>query len=154
MESRKKNAISRRDFISKLWGIAVAMPFLYSAVKFMIPPQKPFITTLQRSAGNSGTTISLPLDAVLPGGSILVNIESEPVIIIRRSDSEFIALSAVCTHLNCTVGYRSENKDIYCACHGGRYDLNGNVIEGPPKAPLKKFNVILKNNMITVSKES
>jgi cytochrome b6-f complex iron-sulfur subunit len=154
MDNVKKSAISRRDFITKLWGFVVAMPFLYSAFKFISPPGKRFISPAQKLSGANGSSSSFSADSIPVNSSKLVNIDDEPVIVIRKSDKDIIALSAVCTHLNCVVGFRTENKDIFCACHGGRYDLNGIVIEGPPKLPLLKYNVSINSNLITVSKIS
>jgi cytochrome b6-f complex iron-sulfur subunit len=55
-------------------------------------------------------------------------------------DGEPRAVNAVCTHLQCTVEYRppsgDSNGDIFCNCHNGVYDLNGNNIAGPPPHPL------------------
>ena len=152
MENDKKSAISRRDFITRLWGFVVAMPFLYGALKFISPPQKRFTTTAQKLHGSNGSSANFSIDLLPVNSSKLLNLDGEPVIVVRKSEKEIAAFSAVCTHLNCVVGYRNENKDIYCACHGGRYDLNGNVIDGPPKAPLSKYKVSVENNKITVSK--
>ena len=61
-------------------------------------------------------------------------------------------MSAVCTHLNCTVQYQEANKQIWCACHNGHYDLNGQNITGPPPRPLDAFVVNARGNQIVVSK--
>jgi cytochrome b6-f complex iron-sulfur subunit len=154
MDNDKKSAISRRDFITRLWGFVVAMPFLYGVFKFISPPQKRFTTSAQKLSGAKVSTAAFPIDTLPVNSSKLLNIDSEPVIVIRKSGNDIVAFSAVCTHLNCVVGYRNDNKDIFCACHGGRYDLNGAVIEGPPKLPLSKYKISMDNNNITVSKIS
>lgn len=48
-------------------------------------------------------------------------------------------LVATCTHFDCTVGYRADENVIYCACHEGRFTVDGRVISGPPPRPLKKM---------------
>jgi nitrite reductase/ring-hydroxylating ferredoxin subunit len=53
------------------------------------------------------------------------------------------ALSAVCTHLQCTVEYRPGHADIFCNCHNGVYDLNGRNIAGPPPRPLEVYKAVL-----------
>ncbi|MGE5407777.1 MAG: TQO small subunit DoxD [Syntrophothermus sp.] len=59
----------------------------------------------------------------------------EPDILIRDSEGNLRAFSAVCTHAGCTVGY--EQGTIICPCHGGEYSAEtGEVIAGPPPAPL------------------
>jgi Rieske Fe-S protein len=65
----------------------------------------------------------------------------------------YVAFTAVCTHLNCTVQYRDDLKEIWCACHNGHFDLNGQVISGPPPRPLKEYRVAIKGEEIFVSTE-
>jgi Rieske Fe-S protein len=35
------------------------------------------------------------------------------------------------------VGYQPDLGCIRCACHEGRFDLDGRVLSGPPPAPLR-----------------
>jgi Rieske Fe-S protein len=65
----------------------------------------------------------------------------------------YAAFTAVCTHLNCTVQYRDDLKEIWCACHNGHFDLNGKVISGPPPEALREYRVAIKGDEILVSSE-
>jgi Rieske Fe-S protein len=65
-----------------------------------------------------------------------------------------VALSAVCTHLTCTVRYEASSGTIFCPCHNGRFDLAGNVVSGPPPAPLETFKVEVVGEDIFVSKKA
>jgi thiosulfate dehydrogenase [quinone] large subunit len=66
---------------------------------------------------------------------------SQPDIVIRQSDGSLTAFSAVCTHAGCTVGY--QGGEIVCPCHGGTYSgTTGQVLAGPPPAPLPRRKVI------------
>ncbi|MBI2884427.1 MAG: Rieske 2Fe-2S domain-containing protein, partial [Candidatus Methylomirabilis oxyfera] len=62
------------------------------------------------------------------------------------------AFSAVCTHLQCTVQYREDRQDIWCACHNGVYDLNGKNISGPPPRPLEALKLNVRGDQIIVMK--
>jgi cytochrome b6-f complex iron-sulfur subunit len=73
------------------------------------------------------------------------------IIIIRSTDSDYLALSKVCTHSQCTVTYNSTNKDIPCPCHGSKFTTNGAVVNGPATSPLKKYDVKLKDNILKIS---
>jgi Rieske Fe-S protein len=44
--------------------------------------------------------------------------------------------SATCTHLGCQVLWDVEAKRFRCPCHGGVYDANGQVVDGPPPRAL------------------
>lgn len=50
-------------------------------------------------------------------------------------------LSATCSHLGCLVNYNKQKREFVCPCHGGRYDLAGRNIAGPPPAPLTRYPV-------------
>lgn len=73
------------------------------------------------------------------------------IIIIRTSDSVYIALSKVCTHQGCTVKYNSSSNNLPCPCHGSLYNINGSVINGPAPNPLKNYDVSLSGNILTIS---
>jgi cytochrome b6-f complex iron-sulfur subunit len=47
----------------------------------------------------------------------------------------------VCTHLECTVQYKIDTAQLWCACHNGLYDLSGRVVSGPPPRALDVFTV-------------
>ena len=50
-------------------------------------------------------------------------------------------MKGVCTHMECNVAYRPEEKKFYCACHKGWFDETGKNIAGPPPKPLEFFEV-------------
>ncbi len=74
-------------------------------------------------------------------------------IIFLTDKDELKALSATCTHLDCTVQNRPEEGIIWCSCHNGKYDLNGNNISGPPPRPLERYLVQETQGSIIVSRE-
>jgi len=50
-----------------------------------------------------------------------------------------IAMSAVCTHLGCTVG--KVEWGYQCPCHGSKFDSSGRVLAGPAPTPLPRFKI-------------
>jgi cytochrome b6-f complex iron-sulfur subunit len=40
------------------------------------------------------------------------------------------ALSSVCTHMGCTLHFRSDWQDLRCPCHGASFDLHGELANG------------------------
>ena len=64
-----------------------------------------------------------------------------------------MALTAVCTHLGCTVQYEPQMDRIHCACHGGVYNAyTGANVSGPPPKPLKLFKVAVNDTGVEVSR--
>ena len=60
----------------------------------------------------------------------------ETVFVVWDGDRSVHAFSGTCTHLGCQVNWDAEKKRFLCPCHGGAYDANGRVIDGPPPRPL------------------
>lgn len=77
-------------------------------------------------------------------------LEDERVFLVRKGNT-FRCLSAVCTHLGCTVG-RSSN-GYHCPCHGSAFDNDGRVQGGPAPRSLEWFLVTLsKDNRLIIDK--
>src|ERR1041384_3981102 len=76
-------------------------------------------------------------------------LEKEHAVIVRHGATRLLvfedpqqrvcALSAKCTHEGCTVQYVPGDANIWCACHNGKFDLEGRVLSGPPPRPLTKW---------------
>ncbi|MBS2010887.1 MAG: Rieske (2Fe-2S) protein [Cyanobacteria bacterium SZAS TMP-1] len=78
---------------------------------------------------------------------------SFPAIVIHTEDGQLHAFKAICTHLGCTVQFRAEKQNIYCACHGGEYDAStGKNIAGPPPKPLPPLKAEIVDGKIIVSR--
>jgi len=75
---------------------------------------------------------------------------NRPGLLIHTSSGEYRAMSATCTHLSCTVQYRDDLQQVWCACHNGKYDLNGRNVSGPPPRPLEAFEVQVQGDEIFV----
>ena len=71
-----------------------------------------------------------------------------PIIVVRKGEDNYHALSVRCTHQGCHV--RPKGDFLTCPCHGSTYDLEGNVIRGPAKASLQRFEVFVTSNGIDV----
>lgn len=72
-------------------------------------------------------------------------------VIIINTGSGFAALTSVCTHLKCTVGYDSPSGNIKCPCHGSQFTTTGSIINGPAASPLKVYTVARENNILTIT---
>lgn len=68
-------------------------------------------------------------------GAIL-DVDGRAAGIYRAEDGELRAVSAVCTHMGCTLGWNPVDRTWDCACHGSRFAADGRVTHGPAVEPL------------------
>jgi cytochrome b6-f complex iron-sulfur subunit len=132
-------AIDRRAFIDTVLNtgfVSTAIAIIYPVWRYLIPPAIGEPTTASAVAARAAE--------VKPNSGVVFKFGSKPGLLVRTPEGEFRAFSAVCTHLNCTVQYRADTSQIWCACHNGLYDLAGNVVSGPPPRPLETLAVNLR----------
>lgn len=72
----------------------------------------------------------------------VVDFEGKQLAIYKDKEGIISALSPVCTHAGCIVSFNTEEKSWDCPCHGGRFDLDGKVLCGPPLANLKRVEIV------------
>ncbi|HEY0112755.1 MAG TPA: FAD-dependent oxidoreductase [Allosphingosinicella sp.] len=75
-------------------------------------------------------------DALEPGHAAIMKIDGENVAAFKDEQGKVYAVSAVCTHMGCLVGWNATDRTWDCPCHGSRFELSGEVIHGPATQPL------------------
>lgn len=128
----------RRNILGWFLGASVSALFaavVYPVIRFISPPRVPEATTNRVEAGRTNDP------ELLDKGYKIVRFGTDPVILIRVAEGDLRAFSATCTHLDCIVEFQQKKKRIFCNCHNGEYNLNGQVIGGPPPRPLRKYAV-------------
>ena len=125
-------------------GIAAFLaPFTYAAGKFL---------TFQGALSGNKIAKFSASELTPQEPSKLVEIEGEPVIVVREADNSIRAFTATCTHLGCIVSFRPQMPGFYCKCHNGKYDVNGINVPGTrPKSPLTELQVNLQADDLEVS---
>lgn len=79
--------------------------------------------------------------AIMPDEGKVVEIKGEKFAAYRDEAGELHQVSAVCTHMKCIVNWNEEEKSWDCPCHGSRFKVDGQVIEGPAIINLPKMEV-------------
>jgi cytochrome b6-f complex iron-sulfur subunit len=136
---------ARRRFLELLLGGGVMTSiasFLYPVVRFLIPP------AVADLGGDE--VIAAKIGDLKPNSGKIFRFGSRPGLLMLNAEGEYKALSATCTHLSCTVQYRSDLQQIWCACHNGIFDQNGRNVSGPPPRPLEVFQVNVRGDDIVV----
>ena len=67
----------------------------------------------------------------------MLRLGGEKCAVYRDPDGQLHAVSATCTHLGCIVAFNDAEKAWECPCHGSRFDVDGQVLQGPATWPLK-----------------
>ena len=138
-----------RRWVNLLLGSGLAASvasFLYPAIRYIIPPAVAESTSRSVVAAKAGE-LKNNTGKVFKFGS-------KPGLLVRTVDGTYRAVSAVCTHLNCTVQYREDLHQIWCACHNGLYDVEGRNVSGPPPRPLEVFAVHVQGEDVVVTRSA
>ena len=70
-------------------------------------------------------------ESLAPGDGGICEWKGEKVAAYRDESGEIHAVSPVCTHVGCLVSFNPAETTWDCPCHGSRYTIDGEVIEGP-----------------------
>ena len=65
------------------------------------------------------------------GEGRVVEIGGEKAAVYRDESGAVHAVSPVCTHALCIVHWNGAEKSWDCPCHGSRFGIDGDVLEGP-----------------------
>ena len=144
-----REIISRRAFLQFLLNggvLALLGATAYPIARYLYPPRGRETSVLNVVAAKVGELAT--------NTAKIFRFGNRPGILVSTPQGELKAFSAVCTHLSCTVQYDTEASIIWCACHNGKYDLNGQVLSGPPPRPLDAYQVNVRGEEIVVSKPS
>jgi Rieske Fe-S protein len=74
----------------------------------------------------------------------------EPLAIVREQENRFLAVRALCTHMACILNYNELNATFDCPCHGSSFELDGTVIGGPARQPLRVLPTRFDGTMLSV----
>jgi cytochrome b6-f complex iron-sulfur subunit len=112
------------------------------------------------SGNNVDTEIKIDItlaennDLQTVGGSIAIesnDIDASGMLVIRSGENSVAAFSRTCTHQGCTLP-NFLNGLARCPCHGSRFDTAGNVENGPATQPLRSYNAVIEDNIITITR--
>ena len=149
--SHDKHSTGRRDFLLKLGtgaGVAAITVQAGASLRSLVP----------NVSYDAPTTVKLGAPSEFPDG--LKFLPDERVLVFREGNT-FHAISAVCTHLGCTVRAESlpnpQTTDadgaalrlthrFLCPCHGSEYKGDGTNVAGPAPKPLAWFRLSIASD--------
>ncbi len=92
------------------------------------------------TAGNIGLP-SGSYDDIAPGEGAVMRVDGEARAVYRDENGNLYAYEGHCTHLKCPLKYNAAEKSFDCPCHGSRFGVDGQVLTGPAKKPLARFDL-------------
>jgi quinol---cytochrome c reductase iron-sulfur subunit, bacillus type len=149
---------SRRSFLGVLLGLASA----FVGGLLAIPVVRYIFYPLTASAEDSNwvevgslasvsdvqTPLRRTLDLKQRDGWL--ETASQPIVYIIKEGGQLKALSAICTHLGCTVPWDPGRNEFVCPCHGGTYSADGTHISGPPRRSLDSLETKVSGGNLMV----
>lgn len=154
--------IGRRKFLSGIIGVvatSVAVIVGIPAIGYLISPglkkqnEDQWITLGPVSSLTPGEPKAFPYSTRSKDGWVESS-QSGVAYALTTDGQNVMVLSNVCTHLSCRVSWRNEQRDYFCPCHDGKFDVLGKVVSGPPPRPLDQFQSRITNGQIEILLEA
>lgn len=118
------------------------------AAPSMIETEKRWVPLIKLGDLQENTIQTQMLSYIRKNGPYTTN-TTVPVL-ISTLGPEIICFNSSCTHLGCIVKWDPVGDRFRCACHGGTFDKNGAVLDGPPPRPLDRFNTKMDGEYLMV----
>lgn len=142
MDNQKDANVSRRDFIRYLGLVSLGF---FSGTAWV------WLKSLFTSEQMYKSMKIIDREDLKIGESYVFQIPGvkEPAILVRLNQDEFVAFGQKCTHLQCPVIWKKDERILFCPCHKGAFNgTTGDVLYGPPERPLPKLKIEVKSDGI------
>ena len=161
----KPHHLSRREFVTLSVGVlgTIIAGFIgLPAIAYLISP------AIKSQKTEAWVSLG-PLENYLVGEPTLFTftrttingwektVNSYGVYVYRKSEAadDLVVLSNVCTHLSCRVTWFNDVKEYDCPCHDAAFDIEGQVLSGPPPRPLDRYeHKIEEDNLFILVQEA
>lgn len=152
-----RGAVGRRGFLVR--AIAAVHGVIGATVAFVLGGAvlAPAFTRREDTWLRAASLAALPDNQPLPVTLRVARqdgfthvVDRTVVYLVKTGEQEVRAMHSTCTHLGCRTSYDRETNSIVCPCHGGVYDVRGQVIAGPPPSPLQPLQTRVDNGNVMV----
>jgi Rieske Fe-S protein len=134
--------VTRREFARSLVGVSCAALAANAALLA--------VSVRRHDAVHAAKAIAR-IDEIPVGAARVFHYpdETEPCVLVRRGEQEFVAFAQRCTHLGCPVLYDGPAGHLQCPCHEGAFDAaTGAVLFGPPPRPLPTITLERRGDVL------
>ncbi|MDP4087710.1 MAG: FAD-dependent oxidoreductase [Bacillota bacterium] len=118
---------------------------LYSPSRFNLDPSlknliKDNAVTAKELIKGKLKNVPHTMDDLTPDTAKLISVDGNKVGVYKDADGNLHMVDTTCRHMGCEVQWNSAERSWDCPCHGSRYTVDGQVIEGPALKPLEMLN--------------
>ncbi|MCL4299880.1 MAG: Rieske (2Fe-2S) protein [Anaerolineae bacterium] len=135
IQPESASRLSRREVLTALGSLGlltVLVTVVRDSLRFLTPP----VSQTPPRIIIAGVPTDFPM-----GG--LTALAAGPAF-VGRDEAGLFALSAICTHLGCTLA--RSGKELACPCHGSRFGADGGNLAGPAAHPLPYLGLHLNDD--------
>jgi thiosulfate dehydrogenase [quinone] large subunit len=105
-------------------------------------------TTAPKATPTGAVLVATSAVAVGGAKSVKDPKTGDPAYVLQLSAGQFSALSAVCPHQQCEVGFVSAKNGFACPCHGSRFAADGKLLEGPATRGLTAIPITVTDGSV------
>lgn len=81
-----------------------------------------------------------PEDLAIDEGAV-VKVHGKRAGAYKDENGQLFLVDTTCTHMGCEVEWNNGDRTWDCPCHGSRFSISGEVVEGPAEKPLKTLSL-------------
>ncbi len=161
---QQKREVSRRRFLGYASGAiagGVALALSLPGIRYLLTPA--LAKTTESNPINLGpvsqfdvnTPKAVSYETAVKDGWY-VQSERRMAWVVKHEDGSLVVFDPHCTHLGCIVSWADRGLagnmgwNFYSPCHGGVFDIKGNVIAGPPPRPLDRIEYKVENGELVL----
>jgi menaquinol-cytochrome c reductase iron-sulfur subunit len=153
----KSNNANRRSFLAGLLAAGSAMVGTLLAVPLIRFTLHPVLAkTTEKSWSEVGRVDELQsLDVPVKKLVTMEQLDGwrkivleKPVYVSKDAQGQLIVLSAICTHLGCTVPWIEKENKFICPCHLGRFAADGKLLGGPPPRDMDRLATKIEGGVL------
>lgn len=130
---------------NKILGVNDDYSEIFNPSRFTpVQSSKEFLSSVKSIASGFLNRLSIAYDELTDvdsGEGKIIDYDGKKVGVYRNDAGDYFCINPVCAHLKCALSFNDAEKSWDCPCHGSRYDIKGNVLEGPTVQPLDRIKV-------------